>query len=318
MIFFNQHKWWIVSLGSAIFIVAGYFFTIAPPSNFPEDSIVIVARGASVPEIARQLSDEHLIKHATLLRLVLRMVGVGTTVQAGAYRFNNPENLLVIAYRISTGEYGIPPARVTLVEGTTVRESAKLISDALPEISETDFIKVAKPYEGYLFPDTYTFAPGENAGSVVAEMRENFNTKIAMLSDKINSSGHSLSDIVTMASLVEKEARSTDVRRIVAGILWNRLKLGMPLQVDAVFGYIFNKDTYSPSFSDLKINSPYNTYTHTGLPPTPINNPGLDSLEAAISPTKTNYLYYLVDKNGIIHYAVTYAAHHANQKKYLR
>ena len=92
----------------------------------------------------------------------------------------------------------------------------------------------------------------------------------------------------------------------------------MSLQVDAVFGYIFNRETYSPSYEDLKVDSPYNTYTHTGLPPGPINNPGLDSLKAAITPIKTNYLYYLTDKNGVMHYATTYAEHQSNQRKYLK
>ncbi len=103
-----------------------------------------------------------------------------------------------------------------------------------------------------------------------------------------------------------------------AGLINNRLKLGMPLQVDAVFGYIYGRDTYSPSLTDLKVNSPYNSYTHKELPPGPIDNPGLDSIDAAIHPTKTGYLYYLTDKNGVMHYATTFAQHQANQQKYLR
>lgn len=105
---------------------------------------------------------------------------------------------------------------------------------------------------------------------------------------------------------------------MVAGILYNRLKLGMPLQVDAVFGYIFGRDTYSPSFADLKVDSPYNTYTHKGFPPGPIANPGFDSLQAALHPAKTKYLYYLTGKDNLMHYATTYAGHQANQKRYLR
>jgi UPF0755 protein len=91
----------------------------------------------------------------------------------------------------------------------------------------------------------------------------------------------------------------------------------MPLQVDAVFGYINNRDTYSPSYADLKIDSPYNTYTHTGLPPGPICNPGLVSILAALHPTVTKYLYYLTDRNGVMHYATTFAEHQTNQEKYL-
>lgn len=105
---------------------------------------------------------------------------------------------------------------------------------------------------------------------------------------------------------------------MVSGILWNRIERRMPLQVDAVFGYIFERATYSPSFADLKVDSPYNTYTHAGLPPGPICNPGLDALLAAARPAKTNYLYYLTGKDGLMHYAMTYAEHQANQRKYLK
>jgi UPF0755 protein len=149
-------------------------------------------------------------------------------------------------------------------------------------------------------------------------MRENFDTKISALSANITASRHTISDSIIMASLIEKEARTTGNRKIVSGILWSRLALGMPLQVDAVFGYIFNRDTYSPSFADLKVDSPYNTYVHAGLPPGPINNPGLDAILAALHPTKTNYLYYLTDKNGVMRYATTFAEHQANQRKYLK
>ena len=210
-----------------------------------------------------------------------------------------------------------PPVRVTFIEGITVQKAATQIASAFSTISIAEFISAGQPYEGYLFPDTYLFLQSADADSIVKTMRANFETKIAPLSAQINASGHSLSDIVIMASLVEKEARTSVNRRIVAGILWHRLALGMPLQVDAVFGYIFNRDTYSPSFADLKTESPYNLYLHKGLPPTPIDNPGLDSLDAAISPTKTNYLYYLTGSDNLMHYASTYAAHQANQRKYL-
>ena len=148
--------------------------------------------------------------------------------------------------------------------------------------------------------------------------RDNFDHKLEPLESSIKASGRTFEEIIIMASILEREVVSEEDKRIASGILWKRLKLGMPLQVDAVFGYIFNRDTYSPSFSDLKTESPYNLYLHRGLPPGPINNPGLDSLDTAINPTATDYLYYLTDKNGGIHYAKTYADHRANQQKYLR
>jgi UPF0755 protein len=105
--------------------------------------------------------------------------------------------------------------------------------------------------------------------------------------------------------------------KMVSGILWRRISIGIALQVDAVFGYILDKPTYSPSLDDLKINSPYNTYTNRGLPPGAIGNPGLDAIEAAISPTQSKYLYYLTGKDGTMHYATTFDQHVAN-RKYLR
>ena len=239
-------------------------------------------------------------------------------MQAGAYLFSIPENALVVAYRLATGDYGLPPVRITFPEGVTVRDIAEKVSDALPLISAQDFMSLGKPEEGYLFPDTYIFTTNADAKSIIDTMRTNFNTKIIPLMGDIKASGHSLSDIVIIASLIEKEVRTDANRRIVSGILWNRLALGMPLQVDAVFGYIFNRDTYSPSFEDLKVSSPYNTYIHTGLPPGPISNPGLESTQAALYPTKTDYLYYLTGKDDQMHYARTYDGHQVNQSKYLR
>ncbi len=291
-------------------------YLFAPPATFPAGSTITIVQGASAPEIAGMLAEENIVARPSVLRFLFRISGTGGQIHFGTYRFQTPENAFSVAYRLIMGSYGIPPVRLTFVEGITVREMSAQVTAALSHIKEEEFLQAARPYEGYLFPDTYLFSPSADAASIVATMRANFDAKIASL--PVAASGRPLSDIVIIASLVEKEARTTPSRRIVAGILWNRLELGMPLQVDAVFGYIFNRDTYSPSFADLKIDSPYNTYTHIGLPPGPINNPGLDSLEAALTPTKTEYLYYLTGKDELMHYATTYAGHQANQKRYLK
>lgn len=317
MDFLKRQNPWTVAFVAAVFLVAVYQALFAAPSSFPPGSITTIVRGASAPSVANQLAEEHVIAHPSLLLFVLRVSGASSRVQAGTYYFEKPQNVFVVAYRIVTGAHDLPPVRITFPEGVTVREAAIKIEDALPGINKMDFIAEAQKYEGYLFPDTYLLPPSSDAVSIVSLMRTNFDTKIAALSNDISASGRSLSDIVIMASLLEKEARTIESRRMVAGILFNRLKLGMPLQVDAVFGYIFNRDTYSPSYSDLKINSLYNTYIHKGLPPGPIANPGLDSLRAALHPAKTSYLYYLTGKDNLMHYATTYAAHQANQKKYL-
>lgn len=318
MDFLKRQNPWVISLVLALILVGGYQALFAAPKDFPSDSIVVIARGTPAPLAAQELTEMHIIAHPQVLKLILRLWGKSGNVQAGAYRFETRQNVFTVAYRITSGAYGFPPVRITFPEGITVREMAERVSAELPGIKAPDFLREAQPYEGYLFPDTYLFPPSADHASIIASMRANFDRRISPLRGDIEASGRSLSDVVILASLVEKEVRTTENRRIVAGILWNRLSRGMPLQVDAVFGYIFNRETYSPSFADLKVQSPYNTYLHTGLPPGPINNPGLDALDAVIHPTTTDYLYYLTDKNGAIHYAKTYTGHQANQQKYLR
>lgn len=309
---------WLAAAALAAALAGGYAFLLAPPAAFPTGDIVVISRGATALDVARELAGARVIAHPSVLRLLLRVSGRGSAVQAGPYRFGVPENALTVAYRLVAGVYGLPPTRLTFVEGATVRDMAAQVASAFPDISAADFVGAGQPYEGYLFPDTYLFPPSADASSIVAALRANFDAKTAPLAPSIAASGHPLADIVTMASLVEKEARTSADKRIVAGILWNRIRLGMPLQVDAVFGYIYGRDTYSPSYADLGVDSPYNTYTHKGLPPGPIDNPGLDSLDAAARPAKTNYLFYLTGTDGRMHYATTLAGHNRNRALYLR
>lgn len=279
-----------------LFLFGGWHFLFSPPDNFPSGNTIRIASGTPALDIAKELASVHVIAHPSLLWFILRITGTGNRVQAGAYRFAVPENVFTVAYRIVAGAYGLPLVRMTFVEGTTVHEMSTRVANAFPFISANDFLAAGQPYEGYLFPDTYFFPSSVDADAIIATMRANFNTKISPLSDEVNASGHSLSDIIIMASLVEKEARTSTDKHIVAGILWSRLAIGMPLQVDA-----------SPD-----------TYTHTGLPPAPICDPGMDSIEAALRPTKTNYLYYLTGTDGRMYYATTFAGHQANLKKYLK
>ncbi|MDO8407963.1 MAG: endolytic transglycosylase MltG [bacterium] len=309
-------NWGIVLVALILFFMAFSVFA-GPPRDFPAGAVIVVAKGASAGVVAHTLADARIIRHPEFLRLLWRVTGTGKGIPMGAYRFATPQNLFIVAWRLAQGDYGIPSTRITFVEGTTVREMAAKIADALPEISADDFISAAQPYEGYLFPDTYSFPPSASAESVVTKLRDTFDTKTAPLSADIALSGHSLSDIIVMASIVEREAKRSEDRRMIAGILWHRIALAMPLQVDAVFGYIYGRTTYSPSIADLKIDSPYNTYKYAGLPAGPICNPGLSAIEATLHPAETKYLYYLTGHDGLMHYATTYAGHKANVKAYL-
>lgn len=309
---------WIVAFVLALCVVGGWNALFSVPADFSPGTLVRIEEGASAPEIVSVLARDHVIKHPLILRALLRASGESDSLQKGIYKFEKPQNLFVIAYRLVVADYGLPPVRLTFVEGATVREMALQIESAFPLIPAKEFLAEAKAQEGYLFPDTYFFQPGATSKSIVDTLRANFDKKIASISNEVTASKRSLSDLVVMASLIEKEARTAVDRRMIAGILWNRIDRGMPLQVDAVFGYIFNKTTYDPSPTDLKVSSPYNTYTHTGLPPGPIGNPGLDALLSVTSPSKTNNLFYLTGHDGLMHYATTYAGHQSNLRKYLQ
>jgi UPF0755 protein len=193
---------------------------------------------------------------------------------------------------------------------------SKIFATQFYNISEADFVSKALPYEGYLFPDTYYFSEDVSSEEVIAKMRTTFDEKIAQEKD-ILSSVRSLKDIVTMASIIEKEA-SADSMQEVSNILWHRISLNMPLQVDASFVYERDKHTFELTLEDLATDSPYNTYVRYGLTPTPISNPGIQALRAAAFPEKTKNIYFLTGDDGQMYYAQTLKQHDANKEKYFK
>lgn len=308
---------WALGLLICASALASSYLLLAPPRPFPVGAIVVIKEGSSATAVAHELAEAGIVSYPELLRVLWRVTG-DTTLRPGAYRFTAPENVVRVARRVALGTYGIPSIRITFPEGSTVLDMAHRVSAKFPEIPLSDFISAAGPYEGSLFPDTYTFQPSATAAAVVAKMQSTFVEKLAPLAPDIAASGHSLSEIIIMASIIEREARTEEDRRMIAGVLWNRINKGMPLQVDAVFGYIYSRQTYSPSYRDLGVDSPYNTYAHKGLPPGPICNPGLSSIEAALHPSPTKSLFYLTGRDGLMHYATTYRGHKANLNAYLR
>lgn len=307
---------WVTAFVVLVSLLACGYLLIAPPRPYPSGAIVVVREGSSAAAVARQLADEGIVTYPELLRLLWRFEG-DTAIRPGTYRFAAPEHLVSVARRLASGTYGIPSVRITFPEGSTVLDMAHKVGAKFPGIPTSEIIWAGGPYEGYLFPDTYTFEPSATAASITAKLRDTFEKKVALLAPDIAASERSLSDIVIMASIIEREARTKEDRRMISGVLWNRIDRGMPLQVDAVFGYIYSRQTYSPSYADLGVDSPYNTYKHAGLPPGPICNPGLDALYAALHPADTKYLFYLTGHDGLMHYATTYAGHKANLRSYL-
>lgn len=207
---------------------------------------------------------------------------------------------------------------VTIPEGLNARQ----IGDLLKKNGLFDgdkFVSAAEKEEGFLFPDTYRFYKDAKPADVISKMEENFDKKITPeILAEISAQKKSLKDIIIMASILEEEVKSTEDRKIVAGILWKRIDRRMGLNVDAALTYVLGKTSAELTAGDLKYDSPYNTYLYRGLPPTPISNPGLDTIKAATNPIASKYFYYLTDKEGAVHYAVTLEEHALNKFKYLR
>jgi UPF0755 protein len=307
----------IVLSACAVIVIVFYIVVARPPANFPTTHLITIEEGATLKEIATDFQARGVVRSGALLKFIVLVSGGQKLVHAGDYAFKWPRNVFTIARAIETGAYGLQPLRFRVVEGATVTDMAELFAPQLERFDAIRFLSVGKPMEGFLYPDTYNFLPNTTDKMVIETLHDRFEQKIAEITPPIASSTHSLKDIVTMASILEREAHDTADRRMIAGILWKRISIGMPLQVDAAFLYTTGKNTFQLTTADLQKDSPYNTYTNKGLPPGPIGNPSLDSIEAALKPTKSAYLYYLADKNNVTHYAKTYEEHLQNKAKYL-
>ena len=207
---------------------------------------------------------------------------------------------------------------VTIPEGLAVKQIGEILENA-KLFSQEDFTKIAQKEEGYLFPDTYRFYKDAKPEDIVLRMKENFNKKVTPeILKEVENSKRTLREVIIMASILEEEVSAAEDRKIVAGILWKRLDGGMGLNVDAALTYILGRASHELTVDDLKYDSPYNTYRYRGFPPTPISNPGLDTISAATNPMPSKYFYYLTDKDGKTRYAVTLEEHALNKRKYLR
>lgn len=294
-----------------------YVDIVQPPETFPVDKLVTVDSGESLVEISNTLQENGVVRSAAAFRVVAVILGKGREMRAGDYLFKEPLDLVSVARRISIGAFGLEPIRVRIPEGATTREMAVIFGVRLERFNQANFLAQAQPLEGYLFPDTYYFLPNATENTVIQAMRQDFDSHEAMIDEQIQASGHSLTDIVTMASILEREANNTEDRRMIAGVLWNRIGKGMALQVDATFLYTLGKGSFDLTKRDLMSDTPYNTYTHKGLPPGPIGSPSLDSLLAAATPIKSKYLFYLADSDGVTHYSVTYQQHLDKKVQYI-
>ena len=295
-----------------------YFFVASAPNKFPEKSITTIEEGESIASAALQMKEGKIIRSKFVFQILVVLKNRNHGVLAGDYYFHNKEGLFAVVSMLTDGNFGLDPVRITVFEGETRKEMADSYEDKFEKFDVEKFLEITEDKEGYLFPDTYFFLPSVRAKEVAKIMENNFMKKIDSLETEILKYDKSLEDVIIMASLIEKESSdSLSERRLISGILWERLELGIALQVDATFKYTVGKSTFELSTDDLKVDSPYNTYTRRGLPVGPIANPGLDSILAAVTPTESDYLYYLHDRDGNIYYAETFDEHKNNKAKYL-
>ncbi|HEV8677630.1 MAG TPA: endolytic transglycosylase MltG [Candidatus Paceibacterota bacterium] len=296
----------------------GYSFLLAAPASFPEQTLVAVKKGATLEEVASDLKQQGVIGSATLFELVARIFKGGVVV-AGEYALTSPQNVLTMASRITSGDFELVPVKVRVEEGMSAEDITALLKKSVPGFDASGFYALAAPEEGKLYPDTYFILPGEEPALVVFAMTSDFNQHIreVEVASAIAAFGKPLPQVLTMASILEKEAATTQDRRIIAGILWHRIDIGMKLQVDATFSYINGKNSFTLTKADLATDSPYNTYLYKGLPPGPIGSPSIDAIMAAVTPVETSYLYYLSDLNGTVHYSTTYDQHLNKKEQYL-
>jgi len=311
----------VVSAAVILFVVLSYQFFFSAPSKFPTGQIYDLKAGQTLSIVSNNFIQKDIIKSNFWFKSFVYVFTLGkATMIEGDYALFKKQSVVSLAWRVTHGLLDIVPIRITIPEGYNSFEIADILANNFPSFDKKIFLNLvqSEKLEGYLFPDTYFIMPNMKEAEIIKMMTDNFKRKIVEFETLIKKFGKSESDVIKMASIIEEEGRTTETREIIAGILWKRLLVKMPLQVDSSFKYINGKTTETLTADDLKIDSPYNSYTNRGLPPTAISNPGLEAIKATINPIKTPYFYFLSDKDGNMHYAVTFDEHIANKLKYLK
>ncbi|MGB8506790.1 MAG: endolytic transglycosylase MltG [Pyrinomonadaceae bacterium] len=286
-----------------------------PITHTQENQYIEIQRGSSPDEIISQLETAGVIRRGWLLRFYVRLTGVGSRLKAGEYRFPSPITPLAVVRKLEEGQQRL--SRLTVVEGWTRWDIAALLAripdlklqntdEALALMNDTSLIQDLAPeaqnLEGYLFPDTYNFPPNTTAREVIATMVRRFRQVWTERSAGRGDAPTNLTthQIVTAASLIETEAKLNEDRPLVASVIYNRLRLGMALGIDSTIIYASKvagkwKNNGKVYQSDIERDSPYNTRKVRGLPPGPVASAGARSIEAALHPAQTDYLYYVRD-----------------------
>jgi len=287
----------------------------------------VVPQGSTLGDVVAGLQGAGIVAQPIALRLLARLRDDEADIQSGQFRFPAHQTSEEILQRLISGN--VDALWVTFPEGFTAREiGARLGERRL--VDATAFDRYAArtglevdgtrtmSLEGFLFPSTYLVPVGADAGRIARILTDQFFRELpANAASKARALGLTVPQVITVASLIEREAQANDERALMAGVYYNRLHAGMPLEVDATIEYVFPEHHTVITRRDLEIDSPYNTYLHTGLPPTPIANPGEASIDAAFAPVHSHYLFYVYKGNGHHAFAKTLEEHNANVERYL-
>ncbi|HJY98533.1 MAG TPA: endolytic transglycosylase MltG [Patescibacteria group bacterium] len=314
----------LLVLGLAASIV-WFYSNVQPVSQKSEFKTFLITKGSSAVKIGANLEKAGLIRSALAFKIYTQFSGTSGRIVAGEFRLSPSLNLFQTVNELISGPVEI---WVTIPEGLRREEIAERFAKGLDRDQSfiSSFLEASGGEEGKLFPDTYLFPKEASASAIVKKMTRTFEAKTGEMDV---APGLSFEERIILASIIERETKTKDERPIVAGILINRLEAGMALQVDATVQYAVANSRCKSKASgclwweplireDLAINSPFNSYKFAGLPPSPISNPGLSSLQAAFMPSQTEYWYYIHDPEGQIHYARTLEEQNANVAKYLR
>lgn len=327
---------WFWGIAGAAAVLAGIFgltvYIRATYEGKPGPAVTVeVPSGATGSDIGNLLATKGLIEHEGLFRLALRLNPVGGAgLRHGVYELPQGYSARQLLNELADGpdrQFLDEQFKLTIPEGLSIRQMSELFdnpalfvaSAADPELITQVGIE-AETLEGVLMPNTYFFDKKPEAKEAVERMVEQFKRDYATLREEIpGASSYDLKTIVTVASLVEEEAKLDDERATVASVIYNRLRLGMPLQMDSTLQFILGKYGQRMLDADKENESPYNTYKFKGLPPGPIASPGVKSLRAAMQPAQTDYLYFVSNADGKSHtFSRTLAEHNAAVARYNR
>lgn len=289
-----------------------HYMTRSSRSNNTVEQAFVIEKGEDLVIVGKKLANEDLVTSRWLFYYYAWKEKLRGKIIAGEYQIDPSSSIADISFRITEGESKVKhkdSVKVTFPEGWTIEkmtnrlnknnlpgdEFNKLAKNPSQEIlTKFTFVPEGKSLEGFLFPDTYIFTTDATAENIIIKMLSNFDKKVSSdIRDDLAAEEKSLYEVLIFASVVEGEVPSDADRGIVAGIFKNRLDIGMALQSDATIDYIKGEAEIKHTLADLEIDSPYNTYMYPGLPPGPINNPSLASIEAAIDPSETDYMYFL-------------------------